>query len=173
MISDEWHVDDERKPFAGAQKDDIHDNMKHILGKHQLRGKIIAFGQHSGHRHGTTGLRPCIHTYRVQTVALVDGIFVVGLQLIEDNHMEYREENQHRISDQRNYVRHSGKVEGHFGWREVGVQLRFGEISKGAVRACPCKYMGYKYFCSPGSGSWKIKRTQIIMTSGFVTFVYL
>lgn len=43
MISDEWHVDDERKPFAGAQKDDIHDNMKHILGKHQLRGKIIAF----------------------------------------------------------------------------------------------------------------------------------
>lgn len=63
--------------------------------------------------------------YRIQAVALVDGILVVGLQLIEDYHMEYGEKDEHSIGDQSDDVRHGREVESHvFGWGFVAQVIK-------------------------------------------------
>lgn len=118
-------------------------------------------------------LRPW-STHRVQTVALIDGVFVVGFQLVEDNHMKYREEDQHRVADQRDYVRNCGKVESHF-CGGVCKCRQYGGISK---RARSLSQKCFANICGQNisalrSGSRKRKPTQIIMTSGFMTFVHL
>ena len=55
MIADEWSIDEERKPFSGQQEEEIEEEMEKVLGQDE----------------------------RIQTVALVDGVFVVGLKLIK------------------------------------------------------------------------------------------
>ena len=55
MIADEWSIDEERKPFSGQQEEEIEEEMEKVLGQDE----------------------------RIQTIALVDGVFVVGLKLIK------------------------------------------------------------------------------------------
>jgi flagellar biogenesis protein FliO len=57
VVADEGRVEDDREPFSGDEEEQIEEDVQDVLGQHQ----------------------------RVQAVALVDRVLVVGLQLVERN----------------------------------------------------------------------------------------
>ena len=60
MVGDEGDVEEECEPLPGKQKQNIDQHVQRILGEHQ----------------------------RVQAGALVYGVLVVSLQLVESNYLE-------------------------------------------------------------------------------------
>ena len=71
VVSDEWGVEDDREPFSGDEEEQIEEDVKDVLGQHQ----------------------------RVQAVALIDRVLVVGLQLIERNDVKNGEKDEKRVDD--------------------------------------------------------------------------
>ena len=63
MVADEGRVEDDREPFSGDEEEQIEEDVQDVLGQHQ----------------------------RVQAVALVDRVLVVGLQLVERNDLKFNE----------------------------------------------------------------------------------
>ena len=62
MIADEWSVDKEREPLSGHEEENVEEDVKDVLGQDQ----------------------------RVQAVALVDRVLVVGLQLVKGDYLKVR-----------------------------------------------------------------------------------
>ena len=62
MIADEWSVDKQREPLSGHEEENVEKDVKDVLGQDQ----------------------------RVQAVALVDRVLVVGLQLVEGDDLKVR-----------------------------------------------------------------------------------
>jgi hypothetical protein len=63
VVADEGRVEDDREPFSGDEEEQIEEDVQDVLGQHQ----------------------------RVQAVALVDRVLVVGLQLVERNDLKFNE----------------------------------------------------------------------------------
>ncbi len=63
MVADEGRVEDDREPFSGDEEEQIEEDVQDVLGQHK----------------------------RVQAVALVDRVLVVGLQLVERNDLKFNE----------------------------------------------------------------------------------
>jgi hypothetical protein len=63
VVADEGRVEDDREPFSGDEEEQIEEDVQDVLGQHQ----------------------------RVQAVALVDWVLVVGLQLVERNDLKFNE----------------------------------------------------------------------------------
>ena len=62
VVSYEREVEEYREPFASNQEENIDQNMENILRQHQW----------------------------VQTVALINGVFVIGFKLIESNNLKQK-----------------------------------------------------------------------------------
>ena len=60
MVSNQRNVQCKRQPFTSDKKEDVEKGMQYILWQHQ----------------------------RIETVALINRILVVGLELIESNNLE-------------------------------------------------------------------------------------
>jgi len=63
VVADEGRVEDDREPFSGDEEEQIEEDVQDVLGQHK----------------------------RVQAVALVDRVLVVGLQLVERNDLKFNE----------------------------------------------------------------------------------
>ncbi len=63
MVSDEWDVEAEREEFPGDEEEHVEKHVQGVLGEHE----------------------------RVQAVALIDGVLIVGLQLVERDDLRMRE----------------------------------------------------------------------------------
>lgn len=85
VVRNQWNVYGQREPLSGKQEQQIEQHMQRILGQHQ----------------------------RIERIALVDRIFVVRLQLIERNHVKYREKDEKCIDDQCRDVAEGRKVKSH------------------------------------------------------------
>lgn len=85
VVRNQWNVDGQREPLSGKEEQQIEQHMQRILRQHQ----------------------------RIQRVALIDRIFVIRLQLVERNHVEYREKDEKCIDDQCRDVAEGRKVKSH------------------------------------------------------------
>jgi hypothetical protein len=62
VVADEGRVEDDREPFSGDEEEQIEEDVQDVLGQHQ----------------------------RVQAVALVDRVLVVGLQFVESDNLKLK-----------------------------------------------------------------------------------
>lgn len=85
MVRNQGNVDGQREPFPGKQEQQVEQQMKHIFRQNE----------------------------RIQRVALINRVLVVRFQLIEGNHMEYREKDQKCVDDQGHNVAECREVESH------------------------------------------------------------
>jgi len=85
MVGDEGRVQQQGEPLAAQQEQHVEQDVQRILWQHQ----------------------------RIETVALINGVFVVCLQFIKGYNMENSEENEHGINAQCTDVRKRHKCESH------------------------------------------------------------
>lgn len=83
MVRNQWNVDGQREPLSGEQEQQVKQHVQRILGQHQLQREYQPKSSMSQYASGTA------EPYRIERVALIDRIFVVRLQLVERNHVEY------------------------------------------------------------------------------------
>lgn len=85
VVGDERDVDAEREPLAGKQKKKVEEEVEDVLGEDE----------------------------RVEAVALVDRVLVVGLEFVERDDVEDGEEDEESVDDERHDVRKRSERERH------------------------------------------------------------
>lgn len=107
MISDQRNVQHHREPFTGQQKDAVENDVENVFRQDQLESKNKELKKIYFILCNAT-------SHRIQAVALIDGVLVIRLQLVEDDHMEDGKEDEDGVRNQSDHVRNGRKIEGHF-----------------------------------------------------------